>query len=103
MTMRQLRTLLVLPLALSAAACGLNAKHSLNRTSPVSQLIIVDAPPGAEVRVDDQIARVGSNGRLEMPLSDGWHQVTISDGGAKIHGENIFIQDGSRKIIDLQP
>lgn len=103
MTMRQLRTLLILPLALSAAACGLDAKHSLNRASPVSQLIVVDAPVGAEVRVDNQLVRVSSEGRLEMPLSDGWHEVTILDSGAKIHSEKVFIQDGSRKIIDLRP
>jgi hypothetical protein len=88
---------------MALAACSHTAEHSVTRGSASSSIVVVDAPVGAVLQVEDRTATADDEGELRLAVSDGWHEVHVFSGGRTIHSERIFVQDGTRRVIDLQP
>lgn len=85
------------------AGCGTTPKHDLSRGNPASSVHVVDAPPGAVVQAGQLAVRADGEGEAHLVLEDGWHELYVFDGTTKIYEERVFLQDGSRKLVDLKP
>jgi hypothetical protein len=102
--MTKLRNLAVASLAAAlVAGCGTTAKHNLTRGDAASSIRVIDAPAGATVQAGELAVRADDKGEARLVLSDGWHVLYVFDGQTKIHEERVFLQDGSQKLIDLEP
>jgi hypothetical protein len=85
------------------SGCGTTAKHSLNRGKVASAIRIIDAPAGATIQAGGLAVRADQNGEARLVLEDGWHELYVFDGSLQIYTERVFLQDGSQKLIDLEP
>ncbi|WP_203226107.1 hypothetical protein [Novosphingobium pentaromativorans] len=81
----------------------MSARHRVERSAAVSSVEVRDAPAGATVQVGDTAVRADDKGRAQLALADGWHDLYVFSGQKQIHHQRIFLQDGSRKVIDLIP
>jgi len=90
-------------LATFISGCGLTPRHHLTRGVGTSSILLIDAPAGSVLQVGDLSAGTGEDGEARLAVGDGWHEVRVVSRGREIHSERIFVQDGSRRVIDLKP
>ena len=92
-----------LTLLLLLAACGAQPKHVNVRAEQSSQLAIRGGPPGAIISVDGiEAGRLINGKQAQISLIDGTHLVTIQHDGRELYRRTVFVQDGTRKVIDLR-
>lgn len=98
-----MRKHLVLAAGLALAACGSMPRHHVTQVDRVSTLEFRNGPPGAAVLVDGaEAARLGPRKPTTVAVADGQRSVEVRHGGKTVYSRSIFIQDGSRKVIDLK-
>lgn len=94
--------LLLIALTATLGACGATPRHHETRIDRVSSLEFRHGPVGAVVLVDGrEVARLGDKVTI-VPVADGTRSVLVAaSGGATLFRGDVFIQDGTRKVIDL--
>lgn len=92
-----------LALQISLSACGSMPKHALARAPQQSALIFKGAPLGTIVQVDGRAIVTITKVKTVVPLADGSHEVKLRSGSRVIYARTIFIEDGSQKIIQINP
>ena len=88
---------------LAVSACQHTPVHNLSRGTLASAIQLIDAPAGAVLSAEGLSATADEDGAARLVVADGWHDVKVTQGGTQIHSERIFVQDGSARVIDLQP
>lgn len=98
-----MRKHLVLAASFALAACGAMPRHHITQIDRASTLEVRNGPEGAIVLVDgSEAARLQARKPTTVAVADGQRSVEIKRGGETLYSRSIFIQDGSRKVIDLK-
>lgn len=93
----------IIGLALTLGACSHPIERNMTRSSLSSSVLLIDAPAGAVLSVEGRQATADSDGKATLAVNDGWHDVAVISDSRTIHSERIFVQDGTQRVIDLQP
>lgn len=97
-----MRKHVILAATFALAACGAMPRHNVTQLDRSSTLEFRNGPAGAIVLVDGlEAARLQPRKSTTVIVADGQRSVEVRRGGATLYSRSIFIQDGSRKVIDL--
>jgi hypothetical protein len=98
-----MRAPLAILLFAALAACGATPRHYETRVDRTSTLEFRDGPVGAVVVVDGrEVARLADTRATVVPVADGTRSLMVTTaGGATLYKGDVFIQDGTRKVIEL--
>ena len=80
---------------LLVAACGGLPRYAETRRDEPARVELVGAPAGAELYVDGEMV-----GRI-FTIDKGTRRVEVRSGGAVIYRRDLFVQDGTTRVIDL--
>lgn len=84
-------------------SCGAQPKHVNIRMAQASQLFITGGPVGSSVMVDGiEIWRLVGQNRDRIDIADGEHNVRIVFNNTELYRRVIFIQNGTKKVIELR-
>jgi hypothetical protein len=87
-------------LALAAQGCVGPIETKATRLTAPSSIELINAPSGAVLLADGRQVQV-TKGSAVLPVSDGWHDVTVKVEGQEALTRRVFVQDGSAKVIDF--
>jgi hypothetical protein len=85
------------------AACGATPRHYETQVDKTSALEFRHGPAGAVIMVDGrEIARLADAKTTIVPVADGMRSLSVTTaGGTTLFKGDVFIQDGTRKVIEL--
>lgn len=86
---------------LLVAACGGLPRYAETRRDEPARVELVGAPAGAELYVDGEMVGRISDDRRIFTVEKGTRRVEIRSGGTVIYRRDLFVQDGSTRVIDL--
>ena len=86
--------------ALLLASCGSQPKHINQRVDEISSLEIMGGPVGASVYIDG-VEAWRLQGKNNLSLSDGQHDVRVVNNGTEIYRRTILVKDGTHRVIKL--
>jgi len=96
------RRLVAAGLIFALAACGGLPKHAEVRVEQASMLVFQGGPSGASVVIDGKEVAKLTNKDTTVQIQDGSRQVKVLSGSNTLYERTVFIQDGTKKIIDLR-
>ncbi|MAU40370.1 MAG: hypothetical protein CMF31_01995 [Kordiimonas sp.] len=88
-------------MCLVLAACGSMPKHYNTRGTDTPEISIMNAPEGSTLLLDGQNIGAVTAERHIIPVAKGSHDISIMNAGSVIYERTIFIENGTRKEIDL--
>jgi len=98
-----MRKELILAFAFSLAACGAMPRHHVSHIDRMSTLEVRNGPEGALVLVDGlEAGRLQARKPTTVSVPDGQRSVEIKHSGETVYSKSVFVQDGSRRVIDLK-
>ena len=93
-------TLAFVCMAPLATSCAPPIESVSTRLDEASSVKIINAPNGAELRINGRSAIVEDNVGV-LNVADGWHDLTVWQDGRSILNQRVFVQDGTQRVIDL--
>ena len=97
-----MQKLMVIFLASFLAACGSLPKHAETRSDQPTPIVLGSLPMGATVRVDGRpVYGTDEEGNLSVPVKAGMHSVEVSMGSTVIYQREVFLDEGTARIITV--
>lgn len=95
------KALMACSLALvGTVGCAPPIESVSTRIDIASVVQLINAPDGATLSIGEEAADA-EDGIAMLSVPDGWHDVAVYTGGRLAFSRRVFVQDGSRKVIDF--
>lgn len=100
--MHPLRTIVLITAAaaLVLGGCGAKPRYESRRPDPIAALVIGTTMPGTKVFVDGTLRGQSGNQPLTIQVADGNRTVRLVAPGGRETSFNVFIQNGTRRMIE---
>jgi uncharacterized lipoprotein YajG len=84
------------------AGCGSMPTTATTRVDNPPTVAIANAPEGAAVSIDGTYVGATTKKDNSFVTSPGRHSVSVEVGGVKVLTENIFVQDGTTRVLSIK-
>ncbi|EDL49084.1 hypothetical protein [Erythrobacter sp. SD-21] len=84
----------------AVSACAPPIESVSTRIDAVSSVHLINGSDGDLLIVGDH-SRSVVDGVASIDVEDGWHEVTVTRNGSEFVTRRVFVQDGTRRVIDL--